>query len=135
MTNRIDFPSLTPPKTPNWCLAAPKGLCPKAVPQIETPVFPVAPGVLWDRVLKAVAAEPRITVHEQDKAAHYFDFTQTSMLFRFPDRVTLQIFPADAGGAKIAIFSRSKYGRSDLGVNAKRVKRLLAALERSGAVG
>jgi uncharacterized protein (DUF1499 family) len=128
MSNRIDFATLETPKTPNWYLTAPKGLCRRAKPQDVAPVFPVAPGQLWDRLLAAVGREPRISFHNQDKAALYLDFTQVSLLFRFPDRVSVQILAA-TGGATLAIYSRSKYGRSDLGVNAKRVKRLLAALQ------
>jgi uncharacterized protein (DUF1499 family) len=129
MTGRIDFATLIPPKSPNWYLMAPKGLCRMAQPQAEAPVFDVSAAVLWDRLIAAVLAEPRVRVHEQDKQALYLDFTQTSFLFRFPDRVSVQIVPAGGARATLAVYSRSKYGRSDLGVNAKRVKRLLAALE------
>jgi uncharacterized protein (DUF1499 family) len=128
MANRIDFAALVTPKTPNWYLAAPKGLCRLAQPQAEAPVFPVPPEKLWEKLLAAIAREPRITYHEQDRAGLYLDFTQTSLLFRFPDRVTVQLIPAGAERTTLAIYSRSKFGRSDLGVNAKRVNRLLAAL-------
>lgn len=127
MVTRLDFSTLVPPRTPNWYLTAPKGLCRKAGPHDVAPVFPLTPGQLWDRLLAVVAREPRITINDQDKAALYLDVTQVSLLFRFPDRVTVQILAAGEGST-LAVFSRSKYGRSDLGVNAKRVKRLLAAL-------
>jgi uncharacterized protein (DUF1499 family) len=130
MSTRLDFATLVAPKTPNWYLTAPKGLCRKATPQDEAPIFPLTPDRLWDRLLTVVAREPRVTINDQDKAALYLDFTQVSLLFRFPDRVTMQILSAGEGST-LAIFSRSKYGRSDLGVNAKRVKRLLAALAHS----
>lgn len=127
MSSRIDFTTLIPPNKPNWNLVAPKGLCRKAQPHAEAPVFPVSPDTLWSRLVETVLREPRVSIHDQDKAARYLDFTQVSLIFRFPDRVTVQILPA-GDGATLAIYSRSKYGRSDLGVNAKRVKRLLAAL-------
>lgn len=130
MANRLNFLALVPPKTPNWCLAAPDGYCRNAAPQLTPPVFDKPVAALWDALLAVVAAEPRVTIHEQAKADGYLDFTQVSLLFRFPDRVTIQIVPEGHNRSTLAIFSRSKYGRSDLGVNAKRVKRLLAALAR-----
>lgn len=128
MANRLDFRTLTPPKTPNWCLAAPEGYCRNAQPQIAPPAFDQSQAALWDRLLAVIASEPRITMHEQAKADGYLDFTQVSRIFRFPDRVTVQFISVGNALSTLAIYSRSKYGRSDLGVNAQRVKRLLAAL-------
>jgi uncharacterized protein (DUF1499 family) len=129
MSQRTDFETLTPPNKPNWRLVAPKGLCKKATPQAEAPVYAIAVEALWDRLVKTVAAEPRVRIHEQDKRALYLDFTQTSFFFRFPDRVSIQLIAAGDARSTLAIYSRSKYGHSDLGVNAKRVERLLAALQ------
>ena len=47
----------------------------------------------------------------------------------FPDYVSLKIVPQPDGRFALAIWSRSRFGYSDLGVNRARVERWLAALQ------
>lgn len=54
--------------------------------------------------------------------------TQTSLLFGFVDDLVVRIRPVE-GGSVLDIRSMSRQGKSDLGQNAKRIRRLLAALE------
>lgn len=54
--------------------------------------------------------------------------TEQSMLFRFTDEIVLQVTES-ATGARIDMRSRSRLGRSDLGVNAKRIRAFLAELQ------
>lgn len=54
--------------------------------------------------------------------------TETSLLFGFVDDLVVRIKPVE-GGSVLDIRSMSRQGKSDLGQNAKRIRRLLAALE------
>lgn len=54
--------------------------------------------------------------------------SESSLLFGFVDDVVVRITPA-AEGCVLDIRSMSRQGKSDLGQNAKRIRRLLAALE------
>jgi uncharacterized protein (DUF1499 family) len=129
---RRDLRRIELPRTPNAFLVAPEGYCLTAKPHMIAPEFPVPMAALWRTLLAWVAAEPRVTVHDQDKAAGYLAFTQRSRLFRFPDRVYVEAFDVGVQGrSTVAIYSHSVYGRSDLGVNKARVLRVLAALEKS----
>jgi hypothetical protein len=56
-------------------------------------------------------------------------YVQRSRLFGFPDYISLRVVELDDGGSGIAVWSRSRYGHSDLGVNRGRVEKLLAALQ------
>lgn len=58
----------------------------------------------------------------------YATYVQRSMVFGFPDIITVQITPRSESGTSIVLFSKSKFGYSDIGVNRKRVKSLLAGL-------
>jgi uncharacterized protein (DUF1499 family) len=59
--------------------------------------------------------------------------TETSRLFRFKDDVVLRVRPTENGaGSIVDMRSISRVGKSDIGVNAKRVKSFLADL--SGTV-
>ena len=54
---------------------------------------------------------------------------QTSSLFGFPDYVSVKFIEIDAANSTLAIFSRSRLGQSDLGVNKKRVEAWLGQLK------
>jgi uncharacterized protein (DUF1499 family) len=57
---------------------------------------------------------------------------ERSFLFRFPDHVVGRAVSVD-GGTSLYLYSASRFGRSDLGVNRARVETVLAALaERLG---
>lgn len=47
----------------------------------------------------------------------------------FRDDVTVRVEPAE-GGSRVIVRSRSRVGRSDLGVNARRIRAFLRALDR-----
>jgi uncharacterized protein (DUF1499 family) len=83
----------------------------------------------WRAAREAVAALPRTrTVAESEG---YLHAECRSALFRFVDDLELHL-RADAG--RIAVRSASRVGRSDLGVNRRRVEDLRAALRARGVV-
>jgi len=74
--------------------------------------------------LKAAIIEQGDIIDQDD--GHYLHATFTSPLFRFVDDVELRL---DAAAGVIHIRSASRVGRSDLGVNRQRIKRITAALD------
>ena len=50
--------------------------------------------------------------------------TDTSLLFGFKDDIVIRITPHE-GGSRLDIRSMSRVGRSDVGVNAQRIRRFL----------
>lgn len=122
----IDPLAARAPKTPNWALAAPEGVDAAAEPTHRTPVVSATPEALLERVDAAFMAEPRVTRADAPPLARAY--IQRSRIVGFPDHVTVRAIDLGDGRASAAIFSRSLYGRSDLGVNAARVERLLGAL-------
>ncbi|NOT40401.1 MAG: DUF1499 domain-containing protein [Alphaproteobacteria bacterium] len=108
------------PKTPNTFLMAPEGLCQAAKSDHEPPTFAVTPAKLRQAFLSVVIAEPRLSHTLADEPQLYDDFVVRSALFRFPDLVSVQFLAHGKKGATLALYSRSVYGRSDLGVNRRR---------------
>lgn len=49
-------------------------------------------------------------------------------LIGFPDYVSVRIAERDADSSDVTLFSRSRYGKSDLGANKARVEEILSAL-------
>ena len=59
----------------------------------------------------------------------FVTYVYRSRLMGFPDALSLTLDPTDEGGTRVQIFSRSRFGYSDLGVNAARVADWVAALQ------
>ena len=58
----------------------------------------------------------------------HFTYIARTRLMRYPDYVTFRLEPAEDGGTHLAAFSRSRFGGSDRGVNAARLRRWLRGL-------
>lgn len=95
------------------------------------PVFPDDPVSLMARVEALALAEPRTTVLAGRPEDAWMTFVQRSLLMGYPDIVSVRAIPAE-GGSTLAIWSRSRYGDYDWGVNRTRVERWLAALQAGG---
>jgi len=117
---RIDFANLTRPKTPNTFLMAPEGICKQAKIDKAAPTYPTSAAKLRQEFLSAVIAQPRVSHTLADEAGLYDDFVVRSLLFRFPDLISIKFLDAGGGKSTLALYSRSVYGRSDLGVNRAR---------------
>ena len=121
-TAGIDFAALARPATPNTYLACPKGRC-AAPADEESPVLPVPAARLLELLRATLPAEPQTRLVRDEPDLLRLVLVQRSRVFRFPDTVTVQVFPLPQGGSTLAMYSRSNYGRSDLGVNKARIRR------------
>ncbi|MFN7097701.1 MAG: DUF1499 domain-containing protein [Gammaproteobacteria bacterium] len=123
----VDFKTLQLPSSPNYYLMCPENYC-AATPNEISPIFKrslVSAELAWQRI---VAKQPRTQLLSRDSHEHQFFYVQRSLIFRFPDYITVQIIPLTATTTTIAIYSHSKYGYSDLGMNKKRVQSWVAEL-------
>jgi hypothetical protein len=93
----------------------------------DAPLFAETPEALMARLDAAAMAEPRVSRLAGDPADGFVTYVQRSALWGFPDYVSVRAAP-EGGGARLLVWSRSRYGHSDLGVNAARVERWLSAL-------
>jgi uncharacterized protein (DUF1499 family) len=124
----VDFERLKLRDTPNQFLICPPGLC-AADAHAESPVFEVPVEELRDRWRRVVGAQPRVALLREDGAQA--DYVERSKRFRFPDIVTVRFVALAPSKSTLAIYSRSLYGKSDLGVNRKRIEAWLARLSES----
>ena len=67
---------------------------------------------------------------EADRAAGRIEAIATTRLMRFKDDVVVRL-RGDVGGVRVDVRSKSRVGRGDLGTNARRIRRFLAALIQS----
>jgi uncharacterized protein (DUF1499 family) len=127
-TAGVDFATLVRPSSPNTYLVCPKDRC-AAAPDEEGPIYAVPAAQLFERTRTLLAAEPRTEVVQDQPQILRLVLVQRSAFFRFPDTVTLQVFPLPDGGSALAVYSQSNYGYGDFGVNKDRVRAWIGLLD------
>lgn len=88
------------------------------------------PDAVFDKAL-AIAESLEWRVVAAEREAGRIEATDTSRWYKFKDDIVIRLTPAGSGtsvGTRVDMRSLSRVGRSDLGVNAKRIRAYLAAL-------
>lgn len=117
----VDPLTAVKPDTPNSALIRPEG------GDGVAPVHPVSPQALAEALDALALAEPRTSRIAGAPSEMWMTYVQRSALWGFPDYISVRVLGVE-GGATWAAFSRSRFGQSDLGVNAKRLARWQEAL-------
>jgi uncharacterized protein (DUF1499 family) len=99
----------------------------KAYADIQTFRSPLPKGELFDQALAAAEAQGwEIVATSRDEGR--IEATDTTLWFGFKDDVVIRVVAEETGGSKLDIRSMSRVGKSDLGKNADRIRKFLAAL-------
>jgi uncharacterized protein (DUF1499 family) len=125
----LDLAHFERPATPNTALAAPENAA--ARPDIPTPVFPVSAPRLWAAVRNVAAGQPRTFPLAMDEADMAASWVARSAVWNFPDVIEARVAADGPGASTLALYSHSLYGRSDLGVNRRRLEVWLGAVNAS----
>lgn len=125
----VDLRSLRRASLPKDALAAPPGVC-VARADFSVPVLDISKAALADRLRAVAQAEPRTRLVAEFPELDQLVFEQHSRAFRFPDTIRVQVVSMSDGVSAI-LYSRSRYGGWNMGVNRKRLCRWLARLEAS----
>jgi Protein of unknown function (DUF1499) len=122
-----DFAQILRRASGNDSLACPTDLC-RAASDRATPVLPIPVERLAAAWRRTLAAQPSVTLMRSDPGQAQFDYVQRTRWMRYPDIVTVRFIGLDAGRSTLALYSRSVYGRGDMGVNRRRVDSWLERL-------
>ena len=79
----------------------------------------------WQKMLKQ---EPRVQLLSTSPDKLQYFYVQRTLVFRFPDYISVRFIPLNPNETTLAIYSHAKYGKYDFGVNKKRVTRWLSLL-------
>ena len=121
----VDFTKTILTSKPNQYLVCPADHCGDK-PQMVAPVFQVSRKEalqVWDGMMAGKTQFQRLNGSDKPDRRQY---EERSKLMRFPDRISVQFLEISPATSSVAIYSRSKYGYSDLGVNEARVVQLLS---------
>jgi uncharacterized protein (DUF1499 family) len=114
------------PSTPNSYRIAPADAAVDA--DAVAPTFDVSAADLAAKFDRVARDSGNVDVVGGSPASGFVTYVQTSSLFAFPDYISVRFIEIDANSSTLAMFSRSRLGQSDLGVNKKRVASWLAEL-------
>jgi uncharacterized protein (DUF1499 family) len=111
--------------TPNDYLAAVPGTT-AATPHLRLTIHPLTPQELLACVDRIARSKPRVAVVAGNLDELMITYMQRSKIVGFPDYITVRAVPRDTGlpegAAALIVYSRSRYGHGDLGVNAQRIE-------------
>ena len=114
-------------------VAPPKGATPDA-PVIGTGAalfvadFTTPPQQMWELVQQVILSTPRTKYLAGSPEDGMITYVTRSLVFGFPDYTTVTVTQNEQG-SRVTLFGRLRYGRSDFGVNAKRLRGWVKALE------
>ena len=96
-------------------------------------IFDLPPAEVMARLDVAAMVEPGVERLAGDVGAGHVTYVQRTRLMGYPDAISVKASPEGAG-TRLSIWSRSRFGKSDFGVNRERVERWLAAAGLEGGV-
>jgi uncharacterized protein (DUF1499 family) len=96
---------------------------------MASPIFAMDVERLRGYWSELIAVQPRVALVAWDMQRQRATYIERSVVFRFPDIVTVEFLALGEGKSSLAIDSRSRYGRGDMGVNRRRVVAWLTTLK------
>ena len=128
-TWHVDPATAPTPATPNSF----RVLAPGATPgpeEMVSPVYAVPPTALIAAFDRMALAQPRTErLAGTADGAGYVTYVQRTPLVAYPDYVSVRAVSVGDGQSALVILSRSRFGKSDLGVNRARITQWLEALD------
>jgi uncharacterized protein (DUF1499 family) len=101
-----------------------------AYPDLVPAVLSVSPDKAFEEAL-AAARKMGWVIVDANRADGRIEATDTTFWFGFKDDIVIRVTPAD-NGSRVDIRSVSRVGKSDVGMNAKRIRKYLKELKRMG---
>jgi uncharacterized protein (DUF1499 family) len=122
----LDFVRFRKIWKPNQCLALPAGFQAAEKSDLQSGVFQASAAQIREAWLEIARSQSRVSDIREEEGQ--IEAVQRTALVGFPDWITAMPVDLGEGRASICVFSRSKYGIRDMGVNEKRVRLWLSLL-------
>ena len=119
-----DFPRLVLRPTSNQYLVCPISLCSAAIDSTSKE-FEVSAAMLQKQWQVIMDLDSSITLLNRNSNQAQWDYVYRTPYWKFPDIITVRFIALGSNRSTLAIYSRSVYGRDDLGANKARVQKWL----------
>ena len=109
---------------------APSGLTEYTIDQVS-PIYAANAATLAKAFDDFVMGQPRVTRLDGSAEAGWITYVQKTETLQAPDYISVRFYDLDGenlGKATIAVYSRSRFGHGDMGVNEARVKAWLTSI-------
>lgn len=124
----VHFSSLVLKPTPNQFLVCRAEYC-TAKPHMLSPTYDVPAEELKKHWVGLITEQYGVDALVEETQSGQLTYIQRSKLMRYPDSITVEFFALGEDQSTLAIYSRSHYGESDLGVNENRIRAWLTELK------
>ncbi len=94
----------------------------------RAPVFAHSADEMAKLVDDFVMTQPRVTRLAGSAGDKMITYVQRSLIMGYPDFITIKVIALDNGQSKLRIFSQSRFGHSDMGVNKQRIGQWMRVL-------
>ncbi len=123
----IDPLTVERPTSPNTYFVAPQSMVDAQVDK-ESAVYAVPAAIMARAFNDYVLTQPNTLVVDGQVEDLWITYVQRTPTLKMPDYITVKFIDLEDGKSTIAIYSRSRFGYGDMGVNKARVDMWLQSL-------
>ncbi len=123
----IDPLTVERPASPNTYFVAPQSLVEAGV-DLEAPIYAVPAVIMAKAFNDYVITQPSALAIEGSVEALWLTYVQRTPTLKMPDYITVKFVDLEGGKSTIIVYSRSRFGYGDMGVNKARVNLWLQSL-------
>lgn len=114
-------------ETPNSFRVAPAGTAVERVDQ-EAFIYAESAEVIAKALDDYILRQPRVERVAGYPQEQFLTYAQRTKTLKMPDYISIKVIPLGENRSTLAVYSRSRYGYGDLGVNKARVTQWLESL-------
>ena len=115
------------PTSPNKYYVAPQSMV-EATVTLEAPVYSIPASVVSRAFNDYVLSQPNASTISTSADELWITYVQRTPTLRMPDYITVKFIDLENGKSTLVIYSRSRFGYGDMGVNKARVDLWLQSL-------
>ncbi len=123
----IDPLTVELPTSPNTYYVAPQSMVESQV-ALEAPVYAIPAAIMAKAFNDYVVTQPNAQAIAGSVDALWLTYVQRTPILKMPDYITVKFIDLEDGKSTLAIYSRSRFGYGDMGVNKARVELWLQSL-------
>lgn len=123
----VDPFEITRPVSPNTYYVATQSMVAASVDK-EAPIYTAAAVVMAQAFDDFVMTQPSVLRLAGSSAEGWVTYVQRTPKLKMPDYISVKFINFEEGGSTLAIYSRSRFGYGDMGVNKARIDLWLQSL-------